>query len=327
MAITTMKPDFDWWALVPPFTGQASSNWPLLKATKTRNACLDQFFYDVGALTRVEVDFLVAATNREGSILVVFPKGARGDQGIVKYQDYETLRAAPGRLLSRFSIAGVGSSDLGAAAFARNLADHYGEPVGAIVAGYGLADLMKEGLGGWCFLGGHNRLMQHVHKWQAAGKLPIEQLTATQETLGSKDMKPARVITGSADTDALIRLLLDEDRRIQTLLGHSKGCLSIAAALAVLALGGARTAMDKARAIRVITTGAVVEMPKSFDNVVQFLGQLDWFGKMNSRPDKDYVSIPNAWHHTNLAIPFHMSIREVLARADQIPAGTQPASP
>jgi hypothetical protein len=317
MAISTMKPDFVGQAFVPLFFGQASSN-PLLEAAKTRNVGLDRFFYDVGALTPAEVDRLVAETNREGSILVVFPHGARGENSIVKHRDYPALRAAPGKLLGRFSIAGVGSSDLGAAAFARNLADHYQEPVGAIVAGYGMADLMKEGLGGWYFLGAHNRLMQRVNEWQAAGQRPLAQITASQEPQTAKVAKSIRGITGSADTDALIRLLLDEDRQIQTLLGHSKGCLSIAAALAVLARFGTQAARDKARAIRAITAGAVVAMPGGFRNVVQFLGGWDWFGAMNSRRGIPYETIPRAWHHVNTAISFHTSIPEVLERADRI---------
>jgi hypothetical protein len=71
---------------------------------------------------------------------------------------------------------------------------------------------------------------------------------------------------------------------IQTLLlGHSKGCLSIAAALEVLACFGVKTARDRARSIGVITTGAVVEMAGGFHNVIQFLGNLDGLGAMNSR--------------------------------------------
>jgi len=316
MAITTIKPDFGGQGFVLPFLGQAFST-PLLEAAKTRNVGLDQFFYDVGALTPAEVDRLVAETNREGSILVVFPKGAHGADSIDKYEDYQTLRAQPGKLLSRFSIAGVGSSDLGAAALARNLADHYQEPVGAIVAGYGFADLMKEGLGGWYYLGTHNRLMHRLNEWQASGRQPLVQFTAAQEPRIAKVAKSTWGITGSADTDALIRLLLDEDRQMQTLLGHSKGCLSIAAALAVLARFGTQTARDKARAVRVITTGAVVAMPDGFRNVVQFLGGWDWFGAMNSRRSLPYEEIPCAWHHVNTAITFHMSIPKVLECADQ----------
>lgn len=166
------------------------------------------------------------------------------------------------------------------------------------------------------FLGAHNRLMQRIHARQAAGRLPLAQLATTQATAATGAAPTVRTITGGADTDTLFRLLMDEDRVIQTQLGHSKGCLSIAAALEVLACFGAKTAAEKARSIRVITTGAVVEIPGGFHNVVQFLGNLDGFGAMNSRLRVPYEPALNAWHHVNTAIPFHMDIRKMLARAD-----------
>lgn len=57
------------------------------------------------------------------------------------------LRHAPSA--NALAIAGVGSSALGAAAFARNVADGLGEPVAAVVSGYGLADVLTEALGGF----------------------------------------------------------------------------------------------------------------------------------------------------------------------------------
>lgn len=271
----------------------------------------------MGALSAAERDFLVRETNLEGAILVVYPRGARGNLSLVKYADYPTLRTAPGRLLRYFSIAGVGSSDLGAAALARNLADHVQEPVGAIVAGYGVADLLAEGLGGWFFLGAKNQLLQYLHQWQAASAALLTPSAGLQTTPPTtKAIAPPPPFVGRSEADTLLRLLRDEERDIQILLGHSKGCLSIATALEALAVGGPATAWRKATTIRVITTGAVVEFPDGFENVFQFLGELDGFGAMNSRLHKDYVKIPGAWHHVNTAIPFHLSIRDVLTRAD-----------
>lgn len=136
------------WAGLMPFLQAGPFGAPAAHAAQDRNIVLDEFFYDVGALTKPELDFLVAETNIEGSILVVFPRGRDEETRIRKFDDYETLRAAPGRLLDRFVIAGVGSSDVGAAALARNFADHCQEPVGAIVAGYGIDDLLAEAMGG-----------------------------------------------------------------------------------------------------------------------------------------------------------------------------------
>lgn len=292
------------------------SKWmetPILSSTWQRNATMDQFFYDIGSLTEAEADGLMAETNTEGSIIVVFPREARGDVSYVKHQDYQALRDAPGPLLSRFSVAGIGSSDLGAAAFARNLADHYQEPVGAVIAGYGMMDAVAEGWGGWLALGMGKHLMRLAHDLEVQGKALLDGLSPSR-TAAEGDGLPS---TGNPDCDTLLRLLLDDDREIKMLMGHSKGCLSIAFALQALAGYGDEKALSKAKSARIITTGSVVEIPGGFDNVVQFLGQLDWLGGMNSRPDKGWVSVPGAWHHSNTAYPMHMNIAEVLAEADR----------
>ena len=203
------------------------SKWmemPILSSTWHRNATVDQFFYDIGSLTEAEADALMAETNAEGSILVVFPREARGDISYVKYQDYQALRDAPGALLSRLSVAGVGSSDLGAAAFARNLADHYQEPVGAVIAGYGMIDAIAEGWGGWFALGMGKHLMRLAHDLEVQGKALLDGLSPSP-TAEEGNGQPS---TGNPDCDTLLRLLLDDDREIKMLMGHSKGCLSIA---------------------------------------------------------------------------------------------------
>ena len=130
------------WAGFMPMPQAEVFSAPATLAAKKRNVFLDHLFYDVGALTKPELDQLTAERNIEGSILVVFPRGGDSEIRIRKFEDYETLRAAPGRLLDRFVIAGVGSSDVGAAALARNLADHCQQPVGAIIAGYGIEDVL-----------------------------------------------------------------------------------------------------------------------------------------------------------------------------------------
>jgi hypothetical protein len=311
---------------LPPLLGSGAVRFPVSEGIKERNVLFDQLFYDVSALSKSEFDYLLDETNLEGSILVVQPGQSGDGNHIRKFAGYEELRAAPGRLLTRFCIAGVGSSDVGSAAFARNLADHYDEPVGAIVAGYGVADLLAEGLGGWFVLGAGNLLMKIFHDQEAETKAVLEGLNAKIEDFDQrKAERVAARITGSPDSTALLRLLLDEDRQIKTVLGHSKGCLSIAWALEALVLSGADPAIEKAKTIRVITTGAAVDLPNGFDNCGQYLGSLDAFGAMNSRGagsicglwfNKEITWVPNAWHHVNTDLAFHMSVRNVLERDD-----------
>jgi hypothetical protein len=63
------------------------------------------------------------------------------------------------------------------------------------------------------------------------------------------------------DTLILVRLLRHADRDIDTILGHSKGCLSIASAFEGLSLVNKPSDIAHAKRVRVITTGAVVELP------------------------------------------------------------------
>lgn len=278
---------------------------PVSEPLKRRNTALDWLFYDVGALSAEEFARLVQETNVEGSILVVHPRGALGENSIRKFGDYESLRAAPGKLLRNFSIAGVGSSDVGAAALARNLADHLGEPVGAIVAGYGVSDLLSEALGGWFFFGTINRAMKAFH----------ERSGAEAETAAASFSDRPEGFGISPDTRTLVNLLKDKERSVATILGHSKGCLSIALALELVARSGTRERVKKAKAAQVVTTGAVVEFPQGFDRVSQLLGSIDWFGGLNSRLGLDFVSVPGAWHHLNTTIPNHMDLRKALPQA------------
>lgn len=291
-----------------------TAGYPATLWAKQRNAALDALFYDVGNLTAAESDFLLRETNREGSILIVWPSCMKGSLGVRKFDDYETLRAAPGALLARFAIAGVGSSDVGAAAFARTLADRYQEPVGAIVAGYGIADLLAEAMGGWFVLGTANRLMKAYHDGLGkTGELARDLQTQSKRLSATQARSATETVVGSSDSGTLLRLLLDDDRSIASIAGHSKGSLSIAYALNGLTLTKDKTAVEKAKQTRIVTAGAVVEFPQGYTNVGQYLGALDWFGTMNSRRDVPHETVPLAWHHLNTSLPMHMDFAAVLA--------------
>jgi hypothetical protein len=257
---------------------------------------------------------LMAQTNIEGAILVVEPCADKASIRVQKFDTFDAFRSEPGDLLRHFTVAGVGSSDLGAAALARTLANHLDAPVGAIVAGYGLSDLLSEALGGWFFFGSINRAIGRFNQLQSQSKLPAQDRERKhQESVGT-------VLEGvrSPDTQTLIRLLGEKERQIETMLGHSKGCLSIAYALGALALRADKADFQRAVDIDVITTGAVVEFPAGLNRLRQYLGELDWFGGMNSSLHLAHISVPGAWHHMNIEINFHMDLAAVLSgRYDQ----------
>lgn len=287
------------------------STMPTRLMAKNRNAALDWLFYDVSNLTNAELTQLATEINVEGSILVVWPTSAGHEMGVRKFADYESLKAEPGDLLTRFTIAGVGSSDVGAAAFARTVADRYQQPVGAIVAGYGVADLVAEALGGWFFYGAANRIMGAYQDGLALITGPSGKGTALE---AGSAAETDQVGAPGSDTLALIKLLLDDDREIRSVAGHSKGCLSIALALESLALTGNKEAISRAQRMRITTAGAVVTFPTGYTNIGQYLGAIDWFGGFNSRLDLPRELIPGAWHHLNTKIATHMDFGEVLKR-------------
>lgn len=274
-----------------------------------RNTVADWMFYDVKALTPAEFTALSQEINREGSILVVRPSGDTRSFGVEKFDNFERFRAEPGDLLRHFTVAGVGSSDVGAAALARTLANHLNEPVGAIVAGYGVADLLSEAIGGWLFFGAQNRALDFFERFEASTQVLSPE--TSQETSRATQLQGADL---SPDTKTLVRLLSEPERNVKTVLGHSKGCLSISYALQTLANLADASAFDRAKEIDIVTTGAVVAFPHGLYGVRQYLGAFDWFGGLNSRASTPYFEVPGAWHHLNTAVPFHMNLTAVLSR-------------
>lgn len=287
-------------------TARAFQTQPVTPLQK-RNTLADWAFYDVGNLSREEFDWLAGNLVLDGSILVVHPGGEAGSINVAKYDDHASLSAAPGDMLEHFAIAGVGSSDVGAASLARTRANQLGKPVGAIVAGYGMADILQEALGGWFFFGAANRMQAFVDRYSA-------DLSAdTRESAASIEETRADIITRRMnDTATLLKLLRDKGRKVKSLLGHSKGCLSIAFAMNDVNDEDGAKAMKRLASVEIITAGAVVSLPDKLTHVRQYLGAIDWFGGLNSIPGIPFTRIPNAWHHVNTDLPCHIDLRRVL---------------
>ncbi|MEM6743338.1 MAG: hypothetical protein AAF676_06340 [Pseudomonadota bacterium] len=279
--------------LLPRLTGSAS---PLA----LRNTVFDWAVHDVGNLSSSEVGALSAEISLEGAILVVHPNEARAGVAVEKFEGFEAFLAAPGRRVSHFALAGAGASDLGAASLARTLANHLGETVGAIVAGYGAAELVEEAMGGRVFFGGSNRLLA-----------PAEPPTPQEAEAALRFACRAQTHQPGWDEAMLIRLLTESGRRIDTLLGHSRGALSISFALQALAMA-APEAFARQVDARVITAGAARPMPTAMRDVTQFLGALDWLGELNSDPTVPRILAPRAWHHLNTQAPAHLDLAVAL---------------
>lgn len=295
---------------------EPSSFWtyfPLLPL-RLRNTALDAVFYDVGSLTALEMTQLLFLNAQKGSVIVVSPTQAKNP--IRYYQRALRFIAREGDRIRAISVAGVGSSVIGAAALARNVADALDEEVAAIVTGYGVADVLNEALGGAFVYGlsdAIRRASEDMLQWlvKPMSKTPPlrGELTIPSDLLDPSS--PGFGLPGDEDTTTLADILLSHPKKLDLLVGHSKGSLIIDAALEDYVSGMEGDASPLYHRLKVVTLGAVSDIPDRFP-VAQYLGGLDWFGGLNSRPDLLRTNLPGALHHLNRQLPYHVDAIEVL---------------
>jgi hypothetical protein len=274
------------------------------------NTALDGLFYDISALSHVEREKLRRPGKVEGMILEVGPSWQPSLRVWDRLSQCDDL--AP--RYRAITVAGVGSSALGAAALARNVADALRGRVLAVVSGHGLGDLASEAAGGFFLFGGVNAMRHSANTFDIAMDtarafnpwLP-EPAMATPDP--GQGFQLARF---SEDVKALLALL---EGRVEAdwLVGHSKGNLVISEALYALRASHEARFAKVAAQVPIVTFGARIAMPKEVESVIDVMGDLDSFGALNSRPDIGIdVTVPGAWHHTNTRLPFHVPVTKVL---------------
>lgn len=302
---------------------------PALNACRAFNTALDAAFYDVPALTRALLDLgdeivtteprnaptpkgqidLSADTDPEGSLLVVDPTTP---PYVTAWKDVTAFIAAQKSVaepIAVASITGVGSSALGSAALAWNVAIGLGKPVLAIVPGYGVADAMLQGMGGWFGFGVYDQLHAKSRLQDYLAMMAPKTATVgrrlSASAPGSKTLNDAPVFrTGCGSSDVLHALM--EALPIDCVVGHSKGALSIANALHALAPG-------RTNGVKVITLGCPIaeDLPGAIYR--QFLGRFDALGAMNA-----WGRLPDTWvaagHSTNTAEPFSMRVADLVTQ-------------
>jgi hypothetical protein len=301
------------------------------------NQVADLFFYDVGALDPSEWRMLQPRVVGKGTIIVVSPRTAPRQDRIRYYQSTRRFLREEGGRIQAIAVAGGGSSALGTASLARNIADCTGWDVAGIITGYGLADLVVESLGGWPFFGWIDRIRYEV-EWAMDQVLrPATPITMTDargpwRRSGSGNRPGLFDVLGDSDVLALHEILLAGPPNLRLLAGHSKGNLLISFVLNHMNddLGDRAGWLRDSRHplfdhLAVVTLGAVVDIPtQAFDlETHQFLGQLDWLGQMNSLRYPPFLGaiapehevIPGAGHHLNPVIPCAMSVADALRRA------------
>jgi hypothetical protein len=273
-----------------------------LEALRQRNTALDALFYDVKVITPEEAFYISDSLAAQGSIMIVPPAG-QGPLTLCDTLEEFVLRGGPEA--HTLAIAGIGGSALGAAAFARNVADATGAPVAVVVSGYGLADIVTEAFGGHFFFG-------HLRGLRPAFEALDDLAGRPKFGVAKRDEGPDSSGT-CLDTRTVQALLADPRLTFNLLVGHSKGNLVLAAALHDLAKKDCARATLLAAGTKIVTFGVRIAMPPVFADVIDVIGAWDWFGEMNSRP---FISadrrISNAGHHTNTDLPNHMPVTETL---------------
>ena len=302
---------------------------PALRACRLFNTSLDALFYDVPALVKalrgdgVEIVTsgggaggrldLSALANPEGSLLVVDAAAAPPVRAFDDVEVFLACEEAAVRGVQVATITGVGSSALGSAALAWNVSTALGQPVLAIVPGYGVADVLLQGLGGWFGFGLYDQL-NAKSRIQTALAMVAPRTAAIGRGLsdsapGSQTLANGGPVfrTGSGSSDVLHALMLD--RPFRCVVGHSKGALSIGNALRTLP-------PERTNDVRVVTLGCPIAEDLAGADYHQFLGVFDALGALNA-----WGHAPDAWlatdHSTNASLPLSMRAGALVSGTDR----------
>jgi hypothetical protein len=302
--------------VIPALTGTRVARHQVLRLARGLDTLLDGVFYDVGALSARDVEQLIEHPVDEGLVIVVPPAKARG--AIRSFTPAEFVAAElENATVDAVVVAGVGSSAVGTAALARNVADAIGRPVAGIVSGQGMADVLAEALGGFFVFGVRNAMRDGIARWldavnwQDHVRDPQTHADVT-DALASARLDRDGFVFGSPDSTALLYLLLRLGHRLRLLVGHSKGNYSIENALrGWLAAKGTKADLSP-DTLCVVTLGAVIRFDPAFRNVHQFIGSVDALGHANSRPGLEAARLPGRGHSLNSTLPGSISVREAL---------------
>lgn len=281
-----------------------------LEHLRRRNATLDTLFYDVKCVTAEEAFYISSCLAAEGAILIVPPTGA---DPLRLCDTVDDFFQAGGATIETLAIAGVGSSALGSAALGRNIADATGKPVAVVISGYGLADAVTEAMGGY-FLFGYMNSVRHAFE-------QLDEFFGRPQFGVATRLSTDKLCQGSLDTQTVRALLVDPRLSLKLLVGHSKGNLVLSEALYDLAENEKERARQLAEALKIVTISARIAMPPLFRDVIDIMGEWDWFGELNSRKSipSDRI-VPQALHHTNTELPNHIPVTALLSELLSQPA-------
>jgi hypothetical protein len=281
-----------------------------------RNTVFDSLFYDTTLLTPDEKAFLLASEHarEEGGMLLVHPGKALKE---IKPFSRSADLVEEHPELEAVALPGVGSSVLGAACLARQVADAIEAPVVGIVAGYGAEDVVSEALGGWALFGVRNAVRAQLSAWKAS--LGLHRTPEEDRALKEKyHVLSTWAFVEEPESNTLLNVML-RARNLKVLVGHSKGALNIQNVLWRLPEEPAGSPDPHAQIV-VVTLGCGASMPPCFSHVRQFIGTWDALGCLNTPW--------SLWSHESLrweacrghnlccsSNPFHMPVGDLLREA------------
>ena len=311
---------------------------PAVRSCRLFITALDFIFYDVPTLrtalgkkdapmeargekppSRI-IDF-DALSDPEGSLLLIDASTA---PYVHKYQSVKKFLESPyreSRDVDIATITGVGSSALGSAALAWDVSVALRRAVLAIVPGYGVADVVLQGLGGWFAFGLHDFLGSKTLIQAGLAMAAPETARIGRKLTASTPQEPtvggAPIFRyGSGSSDALHALLEHRATPFRLLVGHSKGALQINNAIQSLPA-------ERTQGLRVVTLGCPIGENVPGVQYHQYLGLFDALGQLNAwghRPDH----WPPTWHSTNPVLPPAMAAGEMTFQSVDDRSGARP---
>ncbi|MGN6369877.1 MAG: hypothetical protein ACTHN5_16595 [Phycisphaerae bacterium] len=286
---------------------------------RSMNTSLDRVFYDTGSLATDERVELSQHIDPEGMVLIVHPAKANAPIRALRSPEFVQEQLGSGQAVETIVVAGVGSSALGTASLARDVADYLGKPVAGIVSGLGLADVATEAWGGWFVFGKAN-----IERDEIATALKAAQVKDHVRHQPSHEAIKAQFadngisegfLYGCPDSTALLYILSSLGPKVKLLVGHSKGNYSIENALEGLLQESAATGKPVHGKLMIVTIGAAIWFPPEFTNVHQVLGLVDSLGILNSRWNVERTWLAWTWHSTNAALLGYTSVPQALKLA------------
>lgn len=217
----------------------------------------DTTYYNTGVLTQTEISGTSGLA--KGEVIVMTPTSN------VYYTGTEAWNRVVDGSVQIVCIPGVGSSSVGAAAFAKHIASIKGQSVAAIVVGYGDGSIYTEGTEGY-FIGRPSNV---------AGIWYEEPASRTLVDLYAAGARPS------------------------LLVGHSKGNMDIANALFKMSNDGHASWYKD---VTFKTFGCGVNVPLGVGTFQQYIGTLDSLGYTNTVNWQSMTYVYGRYHTTN---PFY----------------------